>query len=120
MSFPDTWSPARGNTGKFALSGRPVAPQILSFKTELEFKKFMAEAASGARHEADEFMRSSKSKWPARAAQEGWAHVLRDIVAELCRRHMIEEGRFPSAEHLARLTINREDHDSFKALGVKQ
>lgn len=97
----------------------PVAPQIKNFTTNIEFKKFMADAANGGRHEADEFMRRGDSKWVARALSEGWGRVLRDIVAELCRRHMVRYGQFPTAEHLSRLTINKEDHESFKRLGGK-
>lgn len=117
MSFAEPWSPTRGYTGKFDLNGRPVAPQILNFKTELEFKKFMSDAANGARYEADAFMRTGNSKWVPRAYAEGWPHVLRDIVAELCRRHMLEQGHYPTSEHLSRLTINAEDHQAFKSIG---
>ena len=50
----------------------PVAPQIKNFTTNIEFMKFMADAANGGRHEADEFMRRGDSKWVARALAEGW------------------------------------------------
>lgn len=95
----------------------PVAPQIRACSTNIEFKTFVADAARGGRHEADEFMRRGDSKWVSRALQEGWAPVLRDLVAELCRRHMLRVGRFPTAEHLSHLTINKDDHDSYKRLG---
>jgi hypothetical protein len=118
MSYGMPWDAHKGYTGKYELSGRPVAPQIRNeIKTEIDFRKFLAEAAEGGRYEADEFMRRGDSKWVARAFAEGWSHVLRDIVAELCRRHMLEQGRFPTAEHLSRLTINKEDYESFKAIG---
>ena len=94
-----------------------VAPQIKGFSTDAEFKKFMFDAANGGRHEANEFMRRGDSKWVARALAEGWGRVLRDIVAELCRRHMIRNGQFPMPEHLKHLTISKEDHESFKRVG---
>jgi hypothetical protein len=95
----------------------PVAPQILACTNEIDFKKFLFDASNGGRHEADEYLRVGSSKWVARSFQEGWSHILRDIIAELCRRHMLRYGQFPTTADLNdRLTINKEDHDKFKRL----
>lgn len=102
---------------KFELSGRPVAPQIRGFRTEAEFKRFMSEADSGALYVATEYMRTGKSKWIARAYQEGWGNVLKSLIYQLVRKDMLEYGSFPSNERLDQLVIDREDHDRFKRLG---
>lgn len=97
----------------------PIAPQIKNCSTYADFKKFTADAANGARHEADEFMRRGDSKWVARSLAEGWGDILRGLVAELCRRHMLKHGTFPTAEHLSHLTINSDDHAAYKRLRAR-
>lgn len=102
---------------KYEMNGRPVAPQIRGFRTDAEFKKFMSEADSGARYVAVEYLRTGKSKWIARAYQEGWGDVLKSLIYQLARKDMLEYGSFPSHERLDQLAIDKEDHDRFKRLG---
>lgn len=102
---------------KYQLSGRPSAPQFRMMRTEAEFKTFMRETDSGARHFADEYMAYGRSKWIERAKVEGWSHVLRSLVCQLARKDRLEYGDFPTNSRMDQLVISRDDHERFKFLG---
>lgn len=101
----------------YSLSGRPVAAVIRGMKNENEFQIFVREADSGARHFANDYMRSGRTKWLARAREEGWSEVLRSLIYQLARKDVLEYGNLPTRERMDGLVIAREDHDKFRQLG---
>ena len=95
-----------------------VPPHIAQIKSLDDFKKFLADADAGARYTASEFLRVGKSKWIARALQEGWSDVLRSLVYQIAKRDKLRYGDFPNSGRLDGLVINRDDHEAYKRVGT--
>lgn len=85
--------------------------------THEEFKRFMSDADKGARYTANEWLRVGRSKWIARALQEGWFDVLKSMAYQLARRDVMKYGDLPSMDRMDQIIINAEDHKSFRRLG---
>lgn len=89
-------------------------------KTHDEFKRFMFDTENAARYTANEFMRIGRSKWIARALQEGWSDVLRHLAYQIAKKDVLKYGDLPTIDRLNGIVINKEDHYAFKTIGASK